>query len=254
MTTWISHRGFCGKPNEAQNTENTAEAFHAAIEFGFDHLETDLRTTKDGHIVLCHDPDLNRVSGSTRAIHEMSRKELANERLLHGERFLFFDQFLEHFSHLNWILDIKPEQASRTIELLSIWSRDPAVAEFLANRARYLFWDARHEQHLTSELPDATCLARDRACYRAGVASLFGVPTLGNIQAGQAYAVPPRIAGVPILNENLVKRFHQQNAKVIGYLPVTDADHKKALQANVDQLLTNHAHLKADSFLLLGDD
>lgn len=244
MTTWISHRGFCGADGEQQHTENTAEAFQAAIAHGFDHLETDLRISRDGHIVLCHDPDLKRISGRQVAIHELTRNELEQERLQHGEQLVFFDQFLESFAQFRWILDIKPEQAEATVRALSMLSRDNQVANFLTERVRYLFWDQGHEQQLTRELPDASCLAREGACYRAGVASLLGAPILGGIESGQAYAVPPRIAGVPVLTAGLVGRFHSYQAQVIGYLPETVQDHHRAMAAGVDQLLTNHAHLK----------
>lgn len=244
MTEWISHRGFCGTADEPIATENTAEAFLAAIGHGFDHLETDLRVSRDGHILLCHDPDLSRISGRQVAVHELTRKELQKERLQHGESLLFFDEFLEHFAHLRWILDIKPETAERTIAALNAMRSDPQIDQFLQEQTRYLFWDASHEQQLTNQLPDAFCLAREGACYRAGVASLFGIPALGAIEPGQFYAVPPTFKGVPLLSESLVARFHSRSAHVIGYLPESEVDHERALAAGVDQLLTNHAHLK----------
>ena len=55
---WISHRGYAKK-----YTENSQEAFDAALDLGFEFLETDLRITADGHIVLCHDPDFRRLGG-----------------------------------------------------------------------------------------------------------------------------------------------------------------------------------------------
>ena len=240
MTTWISHRGYT-----AEATENTAEAFLAAIGHGFDHLETDLRTTRDGHIVLCHDADLRRVSGRQVRMSELTRKELAQEKLPCGERLLFFDDFLEHFSHLNWILDIKPEGAQRTVDILTAMRQDPQVEAFLTQRTRYLFWNAQHEQQLTTKLPEAFCLAREGACYRAGLATLLGASGMGGLQTGQYYALPPKLKGVPILNPTVVQRFHAKNARVIGYLPESEADRQRALTAGVDQLLTNHANLKS---------
>lgn len=236
MTTWISHRGY-----SQTATENTAEAFTAAIELGFAHLETDLRCSRDGHIVLCHDPDLDRVAGSSLSIHNLTRKELSAYRLKNGESLLFFDELLERFSDYKWILDIKPEQANRTLDALERLSADPDVERFLIQQSRYLLWQSDHEKTLTHVLSDAFCLAREQACYRAGTAALLGLPGLGGIEAGQYYAVPPRLKGLPILNKNMVARFHRHGARVIGYLPETTAQHEQALAAGVDELLTNHA-------------
>lgn len=240
MTTWISHRGYCGTEDEPIATENTAAAFLAAIGHGFEHLETDLRVSRDGHIVLCHDANLSRLSGRNAQVHELTRKELSKERLQHGEALLFFDEFLEHFAHLHWILDIKPEQAEQTVAILQRLRSDKAIDEFLHNRARYLFWHPSHQQQLTHILPEAFCLARESHCYLAGAAALLGLPALANIEAGQYYAVPPTLRNIPILSERIVRNFHVRGAKVIGYLPETPEHHKRALAAGVDQLLTNH--------------
>ncbi|RUO37641.1 hypothetical protein CWE13_06725 [Aliidiomarina shirensis] len=244
MTTWISHRGYAKSA-----TENTGEAFDAAIDLGFEHLETDLRCSRDGHIVLCHDPDLARVAGSSLAIHQLTRKELSQQRLRGGEFLLFFDELLERYAHYRWILDIKPEQAQQTFNALEKLSADAAVARFLNQQARYLVWQNNHKQILTDVVADAFCLAREPECYRAGTAALLGLPGLGKIVKGQYYAVPPRLKGVPILNKNMVARFHQHGAHVIGYLPETAAQHEQALAAGVDELLTNHAPelLKAET-------
>lgn len=53
---WISHRGL-----HQRHVENSLHAFEAAAEAGFHTLETDLRTTRDGLIVLHHDPALIRT-------------------------------------------------------------------------------------------------------------------------------------------------------------------------------------------------
>ncbi|WP_165831964.1 MULTISPECIES: glycerophosphodiester phosphodiesterase family protein [Gammaproteobacteria] len=239
MTTWISHRGYC-----ESTTENTAESFRAALEHGFTHLETDLRCSSDGHIVLCHDPDLGRIARHFVPIHLMSRAELQRVELPNGQRLLFFDEFFEEFSKFDWILDIKPENAAQTITKLHALTSDDSVKNFLEKHARFLCWNAQHEDILAARIPKAKFMARDKACYRAGTAALFGLPGLGSIQRNQTYAVPPVLKGVPILNKGVVSRFHDQGAKVIGYLPETKRQHEQALKAGVDELLTNHAHFK----------
>ncbi|HSO33672.1 MAG TPA: glycerophosphodiester phosphodiesterase family protein, partial [Labilithrix sp.] len=43
--------------------ENTLEAFRLALELGADALETDAHMTRDGRIVLSHDPAGLRMAG-----------------------------------------------------------------------------------------------------------------------------------------------------------------------------------------------
>ena len=238
MTTWISHRGYTKNA-----TENTVKAFDDAIALGFDHLETDLRTTRDGHIVLCHDPELSRISGNQTKVSEFSRRELEAIKLAKGEPLLFFDEFIERYSELNWILDIKPDSAEQTIAALRTWLKDGKAESFLLQRARFLMWQPEHETQIRQVIDNAFCLAGDKACVRAGVAALTGLTGLA-VKPRQVYAVPPKIGGVPVLGQSLVKRYHKKDAKVLGYLPETLAEHKQALRAGVDELLTNHAHLR----------
>ncbi len=44
--------------------ENTLPAFRRALALGADALETDVHETRDGHLVVSHDPDCGRVLGA----------------------------------------------------------------------------------------------------------------------------------------------------------------------------------------------
>ena len=68
---WISHRGY-----KAHAVENTRAAFEAAVAHGFTALETDLRRTRDGHLVLHHDPTLDRLAGDPRVVAGLTRAQL----------------------------------------------------------------------------------------------------------------------------------------------------------------------------------
>ena len=43
--------------------ENTLPAFRRAVEIGVDYLETDAHLTRDGQVVLAHDPSGERMAG-----------------------------------------------------------------------------------------------------------------------------------------------------------------------------------------------
>jgi glycerophosphoryl diester phosphodiesterase len=56
--------------------ENTIPAVQAAIDAGIEWVELDVRTTKDGHLVLSHDDNLHKVAGIPGKIKEMSLEEI----------------------------------------------------------------------------------------------------------------------------------------------------------------------------------
>lgn len=66
-----AHRGWSGK-----YPENTMEAIRAAVELGVDQIETDIRVTKDGELVLHHDYMVDRTTDGEGHVRDMTLSEL----------------------------------------------------------------------------------------------------------------------------------------------------------------------------------
>ncbi len=66
-----AHRG-----DSYAHYENTMSAFRAAIEAGADMLETDVRLSKDGQMVLIHDERIDRTAADVGLVREMTFAEL----------------------------------------------------------------------------------------------------------------------------------------------------------------------------------
>lgn len=78
----IAHRG-----GAMESTENTIAAFQRAGRIGADGIETDLRLTRDGVVVVYHDDYFGRVEGlapaqRTRLISDMNYSDLSAQTLL----------------------------------------------------------------------------------------------------------------------------------------------------------------------------
>jgi glycerophosphoryl diester phosphodiesterase len=71
VTIAIAHRG-----DPVAQRENTLAAFGAAIAQGAAMLELDLRRSRDGHIVVLHDPTLERLWGLDAAIADLDLAEV----------------------------------------------------------------------------------------------------------------------------------------------------------------------------------
>jgi glycerophosphoryl diester phosphodiesterase len=76
----FAHRGGAGLW-----PENTLEAFRGAVALGSSHLETDLRMTRDGEIVLMHDARLDRTTNGSGEVSAHTLAEL--KRLDAGHHF-----------------------------------------------------------------------------------------------------------------------------------------------------------------------
>ena len=69
----IAHRG-----EHNHHPENTIPAYKAAIKLGADFVEVDVRTTKDGKIVIMHDSTVNRTTNGHGAIRDMTFHQIMN--------------------------------------------------------------------------------------------------------------------------------------------------------------------------------
>lgn len=67
----IAHRGAAGEA-----PENTLAAFRLGLEQGCDGFELDIHLTKDGEIVVIHDPTLNRTTNGKGAVAEQTLAEV----------------------------------------------------------------------------------------------------------------------------------------------------------------------------------
>src|SRR5215212_10815244 len=56
--------------------ENTLEAFRIAVEEGAGGLELDVHLTRDGHVVVIHDPTVDRTTRGAGVVSEMTIDEL----------------------------------------------------------------------------------------------------------------------------------------------------------------------------------
>ncbi len=71
MPVLYAHRGA-----STELPENTLPAFFRALEVGATAIETDVHLTRDGHVVVSHDPDARRTARVARAIRDATLAEV----------------------------------------------------------------------------------------------------------------------------------------------------------------------------------
>lgn len=86
----IGHRGAAGLV-----FENTLESFKKAIELGVDMIETDLRQTKDGEVVIMHDPNLYRAFDDKRKLSQVTLAEVKEISKRENREVLTLEELLD---------------------------------------------------------------------------------------------------------------------------------------------------------------
>jgi len=231
---WVSHRGL-----KLRAIENTRAAFDAALEAGFLNMETDLRITADGHILLLHDVDLRRVAGIDKKIAAMTRSQICQVETLSGGSLLFFDEFIELYAAYNWVLDIKPESGFQVIEKLGAWVKSKKLHDWFLSQAKFLVWDKRQEAALVETFGEVPRYANKSECWRSGLAVAAGIPAIGGIVPGRTYSLISKLGPIDLFQKHYVDQFHTRGARVLAYLPATESEAKSAVEAGFDEILTN---------------
>lgn len=92
-----AHRGW-----SSQYPENTMPAFKAAVELGVDQIETDIRITKDGELVLIHDATVDRTTNGSGKVCDFTLAQLQaldagswKGEAFAGEKIPTFREFME---------------------------------------------------------------------------------------------------------------------------------------------------------------
>ncbi|HKU95376.1 MAG TPA: glycerophosphodiester phosphodiesterase family protein [Vineibacter sp.] len=112
MVLIIGHRG-------ARNLwpENSLDGFRRTLALGVDGVELDVHLSRDGDLVVIHDPTLERTTEASGAVQERTAAELATIRLrdANGEGVPRLDDVLDIFrgSALELHLEIKTDVAGR---------------------------------------------------------------------------------------------------------------------------------------------
>jgi len=111
----IGHRGAAGR-----FPENTLKAIEYALGIGVDVVEVDARATRDGMLVVFHDPDLKRLFGIDKKLCDLDYGWVRENLRLDGEYVPLLEEVLELVGgRAGLFIEIKePETTHRVVELV----------------------------------------------------------------------------------------------------------------------------------------
>lgn len=146
-----AHRGL-----SSEVTENTVAAFQAAAAAGFRSFELDCRLTRDGEVVVLHDPSVARTTDGSARVAEMRYDEVRGYKTPHGPIPRLDDLFAA----------LKDWKGTWNLEIKALASTEPTLA--LAQH--HGVW---HRAQLSSFDPQALARAKELApkVARAFIAS-----------------------------------------------------------------------------------
>jgi len=210
----IAHRGY-----HASEPENTLAAFEAAIALGVDGIETDIRLSSDGQLVLYHD----RLAPDGRRVSDVTRQELERQA---GHAVPTLDQALERFPQPLRLLEIKaPEALDRTLEITGKYAG--------ARRLMIIsFWHNVVQAALEQSENDCGMLI----CHRPSHAP----PTLGDGTAHRrSVAIVWNYEFMDFAGLELVSA---EGRRSFVYGVETEHEHAECRRLGLDGVITDHPH------------
>lgn len=225
----IAHRG-----GGLEHEENTLPAFANAAALGFTHVELDVHATRDGVVVIHHDPDLTRLCGDTRKIADLDFAKLQQVRTKGGAEIPRLQDLLEAFPQMHVTIEAKSDRVvgplcdlitrMGVIERISVGAFAPArTRDACARLGAKLLWSPAHGQ-----------VAR---LYARG----WGVPL--SLEEFGVVQIPVAWKGIAIVTPRFIRAAHRAGVAVQVWTVNDNAEMNRLLDLGVDGIMTDRPSL-----------
>lgn len=232
------------------------DAFSAAVEMGYRHVETDLHITSDGVLVCIHDDTVDRTTNGSGEVSSYTYDDLraldAGFRHATERGFTFrggdvrvpsLEELLTAFPEVSVVIDLKTDGMVEALAALiaRLGVQDRVIVGAFSDDRLAEFREATKGTVPTSTGPVATRLWV--------IASRIGRGAPGDASALQ---VPTQMRGVKVVDPKLVGAAHDAGLQVHTWT-VNDPDEmERLLDIGVDGLITDRPDLLRQVLLARG--
>jgi len=241
----LAHQGASGHA-----PSNTMEAFELAVSMGADAFETDVHLTKDGHVVLSHDPTIDRMSNGQGAIRDCTLSELKEFDFGwsftpdEGRSFPYrgrgvtlptLAEVLTRFPAMRVNMDIKQRRPAMEEALWETIRRHKAEERVLVTS----FHDETMRRFRAIAPPRIATSANTRnmikfvLMWRSGLHRRYKPPV-------DAFQVPESFFGITVVNKEMVKIAHGHGLKVHVWTVNEEEQIRRLLEWGVDGICSDY--------------
>lgn len=240
----IAHRGGAGLW-----PENTIYGFERARDLGVDVIETDVRSTADGALVVIHDASVERTTDGAGRVGEMRLAEL--KRLDAGYRWSAdggrsfplraggitvptLEEVFAAFPGMRFNIEPKQDAPSLAEPLCRIIRKHGMTNRVIVGSFRQPVVDEFRRQCpevATSASPSE--VSRFLAMQKAGLGRAYS-PSM------QALQVPEYVGGLRVLTRDFVEAAHGRNLEVHAWTVNEAEDMRRLLEMGVDGMMTDY--------------
>lgn len=239
----IAHRG-----DSRHFPENTLPAFKSAVEMDIDVIETDIHITKDGQLVIWHDPTLERNTDGRGKIEDHTLAELRNYDAGYtftsdggrtfpfrgkGVRICTLDEALEECPDERFNIDLKTKCPQIVDEFIRVIRRHDAVhrivgASFHLSNLKRLRKSAPEFLTSITTAEVIPLLFRQKthtlpSCFKRKI----------------IFQIPRRASFIEIVTPDFVSQMHDRGAIVMVWTINEEAEMRELFSMGVDSVMTD---------------
>ncbi len=232
----IAHRG-----GALENPENTLAAFKDSISIGYKVIETDLRVTRDGVLVIHHDETLQRSADLPDRISGRNWQELSTINVFGNHRILTLDELVDSIPN-DIVLNIDPkdyevvEPLARFLESRPEMQSRICLGSFSTDRL----------MRIREKLPKIAMSLGGREIALTVIRSRFNrvASSVRDKFPNQiAIQVPVRAYGIEIVRPQFVKFVHELGMQVHVWVVDEPAEMHRLYDMGVDAIMTDRPRI-----------
>lgn len=231
----FAHRGA-----SAHAPENTLAAFNLALEQGADGIELDVKLSADGHVVVIHDPTVDRTTGANGRVKDLKLDEL---RAM-GAGSFFADTFKdEKIPTLEEVFESVGKKTFINVELTNYTTRNDQLVESVCMLVKRF---GLQKQVLFSSFLGSN-LSKSRSYLPnvpTGLLALEGIPGAWHRSFGFAFgkydALHPNLRDA---SQEQIYFVHRLNRRVHVWTVNEEDDMRRLFKWGVDAIFTDDPQL-----------
>lgn len=229
--------------------ENTIFAFQRAVDAGIDGLEMDVHRTKDGAIVVSHDPDVDRCTNGTGAIADMTLEELqaldAGYRFTpdNGKTFPFralgiriptLAEVFETFPDRRFVIDNKPDHPDMAQQLAEL-----VLSHGMEERVILASFYVRNLYRIRENFPQIATSASEPEVYAFYPIQLLRLGRVYKAPA-RAFQIPATQHGIPFLTRHFVNTAHRNDMDIHVWIINDENDMRRLIALGADGIVSDY--------------
>jgi glycerophosphoryl diester phosphodiesterase len=228
----MAHRGGAKHP-ELLGLENTLDAFRHAAGLGYRYLETDVQTTRDGHLLAFHDATVERTTDGAGRISDLTLEQVRSLRIARRAGIPPLAELLEELPHTRINIDLKSADCVEPLaDLLERTGAHDRVCIGSFHERTMRRFRRRVSRPVPTAAGVAAVLALRFAPFPAHVSRLLRDP-------GAVLQVPVRNRGVTVLDRRLLELAHAAGRHVHAWTIDDPAEIERLIDLGVDGIITD---------------